>query len=289
VYRICQDVSNVGGVELPEDYGTADGAALCSCTCHGGAAYPRESDAGSWECLIWDGSVELMAGSCCSEGYEGYGYDDGATNGSVVTFFVTTDADYDGSISEAEFVSACEADQGVDCAQSFADCDTDSSMTLDLGELAACMGWADDGYSGYGGLGDRDGVSFFGALLDVGALELRGPAARPAAKCTFGEPCVVPVEGVGLGPASRLRVVEGEHCNGTNATVEMTSESPELAANGTMALYSFGPATGVFGRVYTLCWTPDPSLGDFIVRVGSFVPQNPPAVFGEKVCTLGQE
>ena len=59
------------------------------------------------------------------------------------------------------------------CAQSFSDCDTDSSKTLDLGELAACMGWGDDGYSGYGGWEGMHGVAFFKALLDVGALELR--------------------------------------------------------------------------------------------------------------------
>ena len=69
----------------------------------------------------------------------------------------------------------------------------------------------------------------------------------------------------------------------------MRSEAPELAANGAMALYSFGSTTGVFGQAYTLCWTQDPGLGDFIVRVGSFVPQNPPLTFGDdEVCTLGQ-
>ena len=80
-----------------------------------------------------------------------YGYDDELVDAAVVTLFATTDANSDGVISEAEFVSACEADRGIDCASAFAVCDTDHSHSVSLDELAVCMGWDVEGYGGYMG------------------------------------------------------------------------------------------------------------------------------------------
>ncbi len=69
---------------------------------------PRADVEGADVLSAWGGAaVHPLA---VEEGYAGYGYGyvDEAIDGAVVSLFATTDVNYDGSLSEAEFVLACE-------------------------------------------------------------------------------------------------------------------------------------------------------------------------------------